>query len=51
MNWFVYIGGWILVNGVVLSLTKTKEDWCVGDTVKFISVTLIWVWICWKFIR
>ena len=47
MNWLVYLSGyfvgWIFFN----SLTQTESDtvWA-----RVISWTMLWVWICWRFI-
>ena len=52
MNWFIYIGGWILgwafFNTVVNNGDIKNED--LAALVKLVAWTFIWVWIWWRFI-
>lgn len=59
MNWFIYIGGGILFIGFWYGLlsagdmvsTNSAVVVQLAKTLRVISLTMIWVWLCWKFIR
>jgi hypothetical protein len=52
MNWLIYIAGWIigwaLINTIINAPGANKD---ITLFMKIITWSLVWVWICWKFIR
>lgn len=53
-NWLFYLGGWVII-GFTLERILFGE---IGDVEKamqrlgsLIGFTMVWIWICWKFIR
>ena len=55
MNWLIYIGGGIVFFGLGICFMKglVKTDPEGWFQLLFITIPpiLIWVWICWRFIR
>ena len=51
MNWLMYIGGgWIFIGlfgGLIQAIGENKEI----ENPSKICLLLIWIWICWRFIR
>ena len=51
MNWLLYISGWVfgwvVINTFVYPSNKDNRVFVV----KLIMWTMLWVWICWRFIR
>lgn len=62
MNWLMYIGGGLLFNFfmyfiyafiITLPIRNINTEGKVRVTIPpfwFIPYTMIWIWICWKFI-
>ena len=54
MNWLIYIGGWLLfgefVWGILLLLPNVDIKNPSHGRGYMFSWTLVWVWICWRFI-
>lgn len=58
MNWLMYIGGGFVFTAVLLSLIGVRENadkrsntYSLSTVVmKLVSVIMIWVWICWRFV-
>jgi len=57
MNWFLYIGGGIITMLIFASIStlfiSNEGD---KERVKFVTTMmlswiLVWIWICWKFIK
>lgn len=52
MNWLLYIGGWLpgwaVFNAIISYQDKTNSTF--GVWVKMTSWTMIWIWICWRFV-
>lgn len=51
MNWFIYIGGWLLGYPVINTVFTTTDSEIMLTIWKLTTWTCIWVWICWKFIK
>ena len=60
MNWLVYIGGGIIfltfyfyINCFLIRIIfiKQKVNKITWDLKYFIAPLMVWIWICWKFIR
>lgn len=55
MNWLVYISGWFIGWAIFNRLfdidnkDPKDRDWLLYF--KSIAWTMLWIWICWKFIR
>ena len=57
MNWLMYIGGALIFTELVVRFShygyiKCKKEWTVvhSHTVDFFSL-MVWIWICWRFIK
>lgn len=48
MDWLIWIGGWYLGVGIVPKITSTNGLFDIILTI--IAWTMVWIWICWKFI-
>jgi len=51
MNWLIYISGWFLgwaFWNSFLNFPNDKTD--MNVYIKLVSWTMMWIWICWKFI-
>lgn len=51
MNWLLYIPGWFLGWALFNDFVLPRENY--NDAilvVKLVIWTMLWVWICWKFI-
>jgi hypothetical protein len=52
MNWLIYIGGWMLGWFFFNSYIKLQEgNSDYATAFKLVTWTLIWMWVCWKFIH
>jgi hypothetical protein len=53
MNWFIYVGGWMLGNVLVntIPLSDDKQRGNINTAYKLVMWTSTWIWICWKFIK
>jgi hypothetical protein len=53
MNWLFYLSGWFLGwafwNGF-LTIGGKKDDG-FATSAKLITWTMMWIWICWKFVK
>ena len=52
MNWLIYIAGWFLgwaiFNGLI-RYTGKDENWVTA--IKLVIWSMLWIWVCWRFIR
>lgn len=52
MNWLIYIGGWMVLWFICNAIMRVTIE--APDHVFYfwstIPITLIWIWICWRFI-
>jgi len=56
MNWLIYIAGfcfgWAIFNGLINADGFLKYKGIdIATIVKLTIWSMMWVWICWKFIR
>ena len=52
MNWLIYIAGWVggwAIWNTLLSDGVNEKNYIFMS--KLILWTMLWVWICWKFIK
>ena len=49
MNWLIYIAGFFVGGFIIGKVFHDYEDKKVGYMV-FVWL-MIWIWVCWKFIR
>jgi len=59
MNWLMYIGGgfiWTLLSIGIFNVSMPKDNE-LKETVKIfryiwlLASTMVWIWICWRFIK
>ena len=50
MNWLLYLGGWFLGAFTFGSLSKEPKGKFTKIVIILISWTMVWIWICWRFI-
>lgn len=57
MNWLIYVGGgwcfFLIVFGTLNTLVTVdkKSMGYVSRVITLLSTILVWIWICWRFIR
>lgn len=62
MNWLMYIGGWVVFGSIAWAMVfgtlpidapRTVFEGVANErgSVMFWSWTMVWAWICWRFIR
>lgn len=54
MNWLIYIGGYVVFHSLFNIQTKggyITTMKCGKFNIKPIVSLMIWIWICWRFIR
>jgi len=49
MNWLIYISGWVIGWAFFNGLIQNGND-NFNVIVKIIVWTMVWIWICWRFI-
>jgi hypothetical protein len=47
MNWFFYIGGFVIWDRLLWVMWGKDKD--VG-IIEFLAEVSVWVWICWRFL-
>jgi len=55
MNWLIYISGWFIGwavwNGLINYTSKDKKEENAVTIVKLTIWTMMWIWVCWRFIK
>ena len=54
MNWLIYVGGWLIAEELLMGLCEyfNREKYNVVQVLIWtFNWTLVWIWICWRFIR
>lgn len=50
MNWFIYIGGFFPFCAL-FHLIPWKDDSKSAFAWRCVPILMMWIWICWKFIK
>lgn len=60
MNWLMYIGGgyvfitlyiYVINACIGLALGSTSRTKIIDPLIEYLPPLMVWIWICWKFIR
>ncbi len=56
MNWLIWIGGGIVflaISSNILGIRRKDDsvETLIGVIIGMICLIMVWIWICWKFIR
>jgi hypothetical protein len=51
MNWLIYIGGYAVGLGILIRSAQYDETDTLQGMTLVISWTMLWVGICWRFIK